>query len=93
MKNHISVQFCSSPNLSNNPNYHLPMRTMYFSITISQGVFTKYFDARTTFNGLPILSIHRNKDFDLDDIVNWFTLKNEKRMTLMNILETDDASN
>ena len=44
-------------------------------------------------NGLAMLSIHRDKDFDLDDIVNRFALKNERRMTLMNILETDDASN
>ena len=28
----------------------------------------------------------------MDDIVNRFTLKKERRMTLMNILETDDAS-
>ena len=47
-KNHISVHLCSSPNLSNDPNYHLSMRTMYFSITTSQDVFTKYYDARTT---------------------------------------------
>ena len=40
-------------------------------------------------NGLTVLSIHRDKDFDLDDIVNRFALKNERRMTLMNILETD----
>ena len=44
-------------------------------------------------NGLAMLSIHRDKNFDLDDIANWFALKNERRMTLMNILETDDASN
>ena len=31
--------------------------------------------------------------FDLDDIVNRFSLKNERRMTLMNIPQTDDASN
>ena len=29
-ENHISVHFCSSPNLSNNPNYQLSMRTMLF---------------------------------------------------------------
>ena len=44
-------------------------------------------------NGLAMLSIYRDKDFDLDDIVNRFSLKNERRMTLMNIPETDDASN
>ena len=33
-----------------------------------------------------------DKDFNLDDIVNKFALKKERRMTLMNILETDNAS-
>ena len=42
-------------------------------------------------NGLAMLSIHCDKDFNLDDIVNRFALKKERRMTLMNILETDDA--
>ena len=41
-------------------------------------------------NGLA-MSSRCDKDFDLDDIVNRFPLKKERRMTLMNILETDDA--
>ena len=43
-----NVYFCSSRNLSNDPNSHLSMRTIYFLITTSQDVFTKYYDARTT---------------------------------------------
>ena len=39
-----------------------------------------------------MLSIHCDKDFDLDDIVNRFALKKQRRMTLTNILKMDDAA-
>ena len=41
-------------------------------------------------NGLAMLSIHCDKDIDLDDIINSFALEKERRMTLTNILKTDD---
>ena len=40
-------------------------------------------------NGLALLSIHRDIDLNMDDIINRFTRKNERRMSLINILDTD----
>ena len=40
-------------------------------------------------NGLALLSIHRDIDLNMDDIINRFARKNERRMSLINILDTD----
>ena len=40
-------------------------------------------------NGLSLLSIHRDIDLNMDDIINRFARKNERRMSLSNILDTD----
>ena len=41
------------------------------------------------FSGLPLLSIHRDIDLNMDDIINRFARKNERGMPLTNILDTD----
>ena len=47
---------------------------------------------RERLNGLALLSIHRDRYIDLDDIVNRFARNNERKMTLLNILDTDDVT-
>ena len=43
-------------------------------------------------NGLALLSIHHDRYIDLDDIVNRFARNNGRKMTLLNILDTDDVT-
>ena len=38
---------------------------------------------------LALLSIHRDIDLNMDDIINRVARKNERRMSLINILDTD----
>ena len=40
-------------------------------------------------NGLALFSIHQDIDLNMDDIINRFARKNERRMSLINILVTD----
>ena len=40
-------------------------------------------------NGLALSSIHRDIDLNMDDIINRFARKNERRMSLITILDTD----
>ena len=43
-------------------------------------------------NGLALLSIHSDRYIGLDDTVNRFARNNERKMTLLNILDTDDVT-
>ena len=43
-------------------------------------------------NGLALLSIHCDRYIDLDDIVNSFARNIERKLTLLNILDTDDVT-
>ena len=40
-------------------------------------------------SGLALLSIHRDIDLNMDDIISRFARKNERRMSLINNLDTD----
>ena len=73
----------------------IPITTCQFERCVSRLRLLKTYLRSTVtqgrLNGFAMLSIHCDECFDLDDIVNRFALKNERRMTLMNILEMDDA--
>ena len=51
--------------------------------------YTRSTMTKERLSGLALLSIHRDIDLNVDDIINRFARKNERRMSLINISDTD----
>ena len=74
----------------------IPITTCTCERCISRLCFLKTYLRSTVtqerLTGLALLSIHHDRYIDLDDIVNRFARNNERKMTLLNILDTDDVT-
>ena len=67
------------------------MRKDYISSTTVEDISTQYYGAEEVlFSSLAMLTIHRNFEHNIDQIVKKFALEQPRKMKLLNILDSED---